>query len=121
MAVTASTNSPYFTENPGDPYKAWDSSLTFDYMHKQYVTFRWEYDYRHASVPYWSGRGGITPPGGNTGSPEDFVCNNGISSGETVLASATAFCTSPQQNSSVWFPDLRKNESFIDMSILVKF
>lgn len=120
-AITASTNSLYFTENPGDPFKAWDSSVTFDYMPKQYITFRWEYDYRHASVPYWSGRGGITPPGGNTGSPEDFVCNNGVSSGATVLASATAFCTSPQQNSSVWFPDLRKNEQFIDMSIMVKF
>ena len=120
-AITAATSSPYFTENPGDPYKAWDSSLTFDYMPKQYITFRWEYDYRHASVPYWSGRGGITPPGGNTGSPEDFVCNNGISSGATALVAATAFCTSPQQNSSVWFPDLRKNEQFIDLSILVKF
>lgn len=120
-AITAATSSPYFTENPGDPFKAWDSSVTFDYMPKQYITFRWEYDYRHASVPYWSGRGGITPPGGNNGSPEDFVCNNGVLSGATVLASATAFCTSPQQNSSVWFPDLRKNEQFIDMSIMVKF
>jgi hypothetical protein len=120
-AITAATSSPYFTENPGDPFKAWDSSLTFDYMPKQYITFRWEYDYRHASVPYWSGRGGITPPGGNTGSPEDFVCNNGVSSGATALAAATAFCTSPQQNSSIWFPDLRKNEQFIDLSIMVKF
>lgn len=120
-AITAATSSPYFTENPGDPFKAWDSSLTFDYMPKQYITFRWEYDYRHASVPYWSGRGGITPPGGNNGFPGDFVCNNGVSSGATALASAAAFCTSPQQNSSVWFPDLRKNESFIDMSIMVKF
>ena len=82
-AITASTNSPYFTENPGDPFKAWDSSVTFDYMPKQYITFRWEYDYRHANVPYWSGRGGITPPGGNTGAPTDYVCNNGVSSGET--------------------------------------
>ncbi len=120
-AITASTNSPYFTENPGDPFKAWDSSITFDYMPKQYITFRWEYDYRHANVPYWSGRGGITPPGGNTGSPTDYVCNNGVSSGEESLGPATTFCTSPQQNSSVWFPDLRRDESFIDMSILVKF
>jgi hypothetical protein len=67
-AITASTNSPYFTENPGNPFKAWDSSITFDYMPKQYITFRWEYDYRHANVPYWSGRGGITPPGGNNNS-----------------------------------------------------
>jgi hypothetical protein len=120
-AITAATNSPYFTENPGDPFKAWDSSITFDYMPKQYITFRWEYDYRHASVPYWSGRGGITPPGGNTGSPTDYVCNNGVSSGETALGPATTFCGSAPQNSSVWFPDLRRDESFIDMSILVKF
>jgi hypothetical protein len=120
-AITAATNSPYFTENPGDPFKAWDSSITFDYMPKQYITFRWEYDYRHANVPYWSGRGGITPPGGNTGSPTDFVCNNGVSSGATALGPATTFCSSAPQNSSVWFPDLRRDENFIDMSILVKF
>ena len=120
-AITASTNSPYFTENPGDPFKAWDSSVTFDYMPKQYITFRWEYDYRHASVPYWTGRGGITPPGGNTGAPTDYVCNNGVSSGQEALGPATTFCTSAPQNSSVWFPDLRRDESFIDMSILVKF
>jgi hypothetical protein len=120
-AITASTNSPYFTENPGDPFKAWDSSITFDYMPKQYITFRWEYDYRHASVPYWTGRGGITPPGGNTGTPTDYICNNGVSSGQESLGPATTFCTSAPQNSSVWFPDLRRDESFIDMSILVKF
>jgi hypothetical protein len=120
-AITAATNSPYFTENPGDPFKAWDTSITFDYMPKQYITFRWEYDYRHASVPYWSGRGGITPPGGNVGSATDYVCNNGVSSGERALGPATTFCTSAPQNSSVWFPDLRRDENFIDMSILVKF
>jgi hypothetical protein len=120
-AITAATNSPYFTENPGDPFKAWDSSITFDYMPKQYITFRWEYDYRHASVPYWTGRGGITPPGGNTNTPTDYICNNGVSSGSETLGPATAFCTSAPQNSSVWFPDLRRDENFIDMSILVKF
>ena len=118
-AITAATNSPYFTGNPGDPFKAWDSSFTFDYMPKQYITFRWEYDYRHASVPYWSGRGGITPPGGNNGSPQYFTCSSGASSGQTTLAGAEAACGGG--TSSVWFPDLRKNESFIDMAILVKF
>ncbi len=118
-AITASTNSPYFTENPGNPFKAWDSSATFDYMPKQYITFRWEYDYRHASVPYWTGRGGITPPGGNNGAPEDYACMSGNSSGQGTLAAAEAACGGGA--SSVWFPDLRKDESFIDMSILVKF
>jgi hypothetical protein len=118
-AITAATNSPYFTENPGNPFKAWDSSITFDYMPKQYITFRWEYDYRHASVPYWSGAGGITPPGGNNGSPQFYVCNNGNSSGQTTLGPAETACGGGI--SSVWFPDLRKDESFIDLSILVKF
>jgi hypothetical protein len=118
-AVSASTNSPYFTENPGNPFKAWDSSITFDYMPKQYITFRWEYDYRHASVPYWSGRGGITPPGGNNDFPQYYVCANGSSSMQTGLPAAETACGGGI--SSVWFPDLRKDESFIDMAILVKF
>ena len=118
-AITAATNSPYFTGNPGDPFKAWDSSITFDYMPKQYITFRWEYDYRHANVPYWTGRGGITPPGGNNGNPQFFTCSGGGTSGQTSLAAAETACGGGL--SSVWFPDLRKDESFIDMSILVKF
>jgi putative OmpL-like beta-barrel porin-2 len=120
-AVTAATNSPYFTENPGDPYKAWDSSFTFDYMPKQYITFRWEYDYRHANVPYWSGRGGITPPGGNNGFPQFFACSNGSSSGQTALGPAEQACGTPGSTSGVFFPDLRRDEHFIDMSIMVKF
>ncbi len=118
-AITASTNSPYFTENPGNPFKAWDSSYTFDYMPSQYITFRWEYDYRHANVPYWTGRGGITPPGGNNGSPEDYACISGASSGQMTLAAAEVACGGGI--SSVWFPDLRKDQSFIDLDILVKF
>ncbi len=118
-AVSAATNSPYFTGNPGDPFKAWDSSITFDYMPKQYITFRAEYDYRHANVPYWTGRGGITPPGGNTGTPQYYVCSGGGSSGQTSLSAAETACGGGI--SSVWFPDLRKNESFIDLAIMVKF
>jgi hypothetical protein len=118
-AISAATNSPYFTGNPGDHFKAWDSSITFDYMPKQYITFRWEYDYRHASVPYWTGRGGITPPGGNNGSPQFYTCSSGASSGQSSLGSAETACGGGI--SSVWFPDLRKDESFIDMAIMVKF
>jgi hypothetical protein len=91
----AVSGSPYFTYNPGDPYKAWDTSVTFDYMPKQYITFLWEYGYRHASVPYFSGRGGITPPGGNTGTPAVPVAG--------------------------WTPDLRRDEPSLRMAIMVKF
>ena len=62
--ATAASGTPYFTQNPGDPYKAWDVSATFDYMPRQYITFRWEYNHRAANVPYFSGIGGVTPPEG---------------------------------------------------------
>jgi hypothetical protein len=111
-AISAATNSPYFTENPGDPFKAWDRSITFDWMPKEYITFRWEVTHRHANVPYWSGAGGITPPGGNNGFPSEYACMNGSPS-LTVAGCAG--------NGGVWYPDLRKNETLIDMDILVKF
>ena len=93
--ATATSGTNYFTENPGDPYKAWDASATFDYMPSQYITFRWEFDHRASNVPYFSGSGGITPPGGNTGAP-----------GSTVPG---------------WSPDLMKDENRFDLAILVKF
>jgi len=124
-ASSAAINAPYFTGNPGDPFKAWDSSITFDYMPKQWITFRWEADYRHASVPYWTGAGGVTPPGSggvpytNNGFPQFFACNNGNSSMQESLSGAQTSCGS--QGSSVWFPDLRKDEMLVDFDIMVKF
>jgi hypothetical protein len=124
-APSAAINAPYFTGNPGDPFKAWDTSITFDYMPRQWLTFRWEYDYRHASVPYWTGRGGITPPGSgglpytNNGSPQFFACNDGNTSGALTLSAAQTACGA--QGSTVWFPDLRKDQSTLNLDILVKF
>jgi hypothetical protein len=124
-ASSAAINAPYFTGNPSDPFKAWDSSFTFDYMPRQWITFRWEYDYRHASVPYWTGAGGVTPPGSggvpytNNGYPQFFACNDGNSSMQLTLSGAQTACAS--QGSSVWFPDLRKDEQLIDLDVMVKF
>ena len=124
-APSAAINAPYFTGNPGDPFKAWDVSVTYDYMPRQWLTFRWEYDYRHASVPYWSGRGGVTPPGSggvpytNNGYPQFFACNDGNSSMSMTLSGAQTACAA--QSSTVWFPDLRKDQSTINLDILVKF
>lgn len=106
--ATAITGTPYFTENPGDPYKAWDVSGTFDWMPSQYITFRWEYNHRAANVPYFSGPGGVTPPGGNNGAPGSFVCLTGIS-----------ICNGSPTNT--WLPDLRKSENRATFAILVKF
>jgi hypothetical protein len=106
--ATAASGTPYFTENPGDPYKAWDISGTFDWMPSQYITFRWEYNHRAANVPYFSGPGGVTPPGGNQGTAGSLVCLN-------------AFATCDGTPATTWFPDLRKTENRGTMAILVKF
>jgi hypothetical protein len=129
-APSAAINAPYFTGNPGDRFKAWDMSLTYDYMPRQWITFRWEYDYRHANVPYWTGRGGITPPGPggvpytNNGYPEYFACMNGNSSMQETLSAAenpTVAGSCANQGSTVWFPDLRRDQSMVDIDIMVKF
>ena len=122
--ASATTGTPYFTENPGDPYTAWDGTGTFDYMPSQYITFRSELGYRHASVPYWTGRGGITPPGGNNGSPADYACASGASSGVGFsggLAAAEAACGTPGSTSGVWFPDLRRGQATATVAIMVRF
>lgn len=93
--ATAVTGTPYFTKNPGDPFKAWDATGTVDWMPSQYITFRWEYNHRAANVPYFSGPGGITPAGGNRGNPAAIVPG--------------------------FTPDLRKRENRLNMAILVKF
>ncbi len=133
-ASTAAISAPYFTGNPGDPFKAWDFSVTYDYMPKQWITFRWEADYRHANVPYWSGKGGVTPPGPtgvpytNNGSPEYYACTNGNTSGlpwaanGVNLPAAELACGGPVgSTSAIWFPDLRRDEMLLDFDIMVKF
>lgn len=71
--ATAASGTPYFTANPGDPYTAWDLQLTGDYLPDPHVTFRLEFNHRAASVPYFTGRGGVTPTGGNQGAPGSAV------------------------------------------------
>jgi len=93
--ATAFSGTPYFSESPGDQFHAWDGSVTLDYMPDQFVTFRGEWDHRVASVPYFAGAGGVTPPGGNTGPPGSFVPG--------------------------FTPDLRQTETRMNFALLVKF
>ncbi|WP_306598635.1 outer membrane beta-barrel protein [Geothrix sp. 21YS21S-2] len=93
--ATAASGTPYFTQNPGDPFHAWDGSVTYDYMPSPFITLRAEFNRRGASVPYFTGPGGLTPPGGNQG----------------PLGSAV----------EGWSPDLRKTESRITLALMVKF
>ena len=73
----AASGTPYFTENPGQKAQMWDSTVTLQYMPKQYITWWMEAGYRHADIPYFAGRGGITPPGGNNGDPQYYTCKSG--------------------------------------------
>jgi hypothetical protein len=58
------------------------------------VTFRFEGNHRAANVPYFSGEGGVTPPGGNVGPAGSLVAG--------------------------WAPDLRKSENRVTIALLVK-
>ncbi|HEX9011478.1 MAG TPA: outer membrane beta-barrel protein [Holophagaceae bacterium] len=93
--ATAASGTPYFTANPGDPYHAWDWSATYDYLPNPWLTWRAEFNRRGANVPYFAGPGGVTPPGGNQGTPGSAVAG--------------------------WAPDLRKTESRMTLALLVKF
>jgi hypothetical protein len=115
--ATAATGTPYFTENPGQLIYQWDTTLNFQYMPKQWLTWWTEFGYRHSSVPYFAGQGGVTPPGGNNGSPQNYTCNNGASAGTNDLGQATSACG----NSGVWQPDLRVRQTVLSFGVLVKF
>jgi Putative beta-barrel porin-2, OmpL-like. bbp2 len=145
--ATAVSGSPYFVASPGSIYKAWDSTVTFDWMPSQFVTFRFETGYRYANVPYWTGRGGITPPGGNVapvanngsvGTGASYICTNGSTSavsdftpsgngftvdnlGGAVSASCSAQYSSPSSTWTAWQPDLRKSQLVNTIAIMVKF
>ena len=140
--ATAVSGSPYFPEAPGLKYKAWDGTVTFDYMPSQFITFRAETGYRYANVPYFSGRHGITPPGGDVaplsyngtiGSSASYICTNGATSVVSSFANYSGYglpvdnaggavtnsCTSIGM--SLWQPDLRKSQWAETLSIMVKF
>jgi hypothetical protein len=119
----AITGSPYFTQNPGDPFKAWDTSLTFDWMPRQYITFRSEYGYRHANVPYFSGRGGITP-GDNTFTSVVPNPNAGSIVPGTLFVPGPALSATPGFTcvaGSGFCPDLRNDEAALRFAVMVKF
>ena len=106
--ATAQSGSPYFTQQPGQKLFQWDTQLNLQYMPKDWITWWTEATFRHSSVPYWSGSGGVTPPGGNTGTPASCVGGG--------ADSTTGNCSTGD-----WFPDLRTREVIFGAGVLVKF
>jgi len=125
--ATAASGTPYFTENAGDRSQMHDGTITFDYMPSQFITFTIEEGYRYSDVPYWSGRGGITPPGGNNGSPAQYACIGGGASGWgygtplTTVNSACGGTSNPGDTSAIWWPDLRTNQTNTTIAVKVRF
>jgi TolA-binding protein len=133
--ATATTGTPYFTANAGDRAQMHDGTITFDYMPRQFITFRLEEGYRYSDVPYWSGRGGITPPasaGGppiNNGQPTQYACANGAPSGfgygsltqAELACGAGSIAGTPAGTSAIWWPDLRTNQTVTTFAIMVRF
>ena len=74
-------------------------------MPNDWITWWTEATYRHSDVPYWSGAGGITPPG----------TQNGIQFGTQPGATAN------NTNGTVWYPDLRSREVIWGAGLMVKF
>lgn len=81
-----------FSANPGDQFQGWDCSSNLDFMPNQSITFRVEFVYRNASVPYFAGPGGVT--------------------------SQTGYATTVLDPN--WRPDLVKSESRIIVAILFR-
>jgi hypothetical protein len=136
--ATAITGTPYYTENPGDRAQMHDGTITFDYMPSQFITFRAETGYRYSDTPYWTGHGGITPPGGNNGSPAQYACASGAASGQTYgtagQTAAESYCQTnglangnsgtpgtPAALGALWWPDLRTNQTVSTIAIMVRF
>ncbi|MBX7101216.1 MAG: porin [Myxococcaceae bacterium] len=92
--ATALSGTPYFTYNAGDPYQAWDLQLSADYSPVPFATFRVEFNHRAASVPYFTGPNGVTPPGGNQGVPGSMVDG--------------------------WSPDLVKSEDRLTAALMIR-
>jgi len=139
--ATATSGTPYFTENAGDAAQAHDMTFTYDYMPSQFITFRLEEAYRYSGVPYWTGHGGVTPPGGNNGNPADYQCAAGGDSGvgyvPTALGATQGYTTGQAQaiascigqglnnggsgTTALWWPDLRTNQTTTLGAIMVRF
>jgi hypothetical protein len=114
----AFTGSPYFPEAPGLKAHMWDATINYQYMPKQYITWWGEVGYRHSDIPYFAGRGGVTPPAGNTGSPGSIVCNDGSNANTADFGAAAGICAPV---GGIWYPDLRRSETKVSVGVMVKF
>jgi Putative beta-barrel porin-2, OmpL-like. bbp2 len=119
--ANATSGSPYFPEAPGLPFRGYDYQVAFEYMPSQWVTWHVEFTQRGSNVPLFAGPGGMTPPGGNNGAPQNYACSNGANSGYGYgsLNLAQSACAAGG-NGGIWEPDLVKQERRWIFALMVK-
>ena len=106
VSATLPDGSPAFTANVGDQFQAWDMQLTGDWMPNPFITFRVEFNHRAASIPYFTGAGGITP------------CVNGICANNGAPGSWPAAGTPGLNNAA---PDLSYTENRLTLAMMMRF
>ncbi|MGZ3440746.1 MAG: outer membrane beta-barrel protein [Polyangia bacterium] len=92
-----------FDASPGTPFDAWDLSTTLDWMPTEQLTVRFEFVHREASIPYFSGPGGVTGP--------DGYKSGGLSNPDGLI-----YTNVPQG----WTPDQSKQESRIIGAVMLR-
>lgn len=88
--VTPNDYTDAFSANPYKPIEIFQATATFDIMPNDHFTFRIEYGYRSANIPYFAGHEGTTAP-------------SGWASGPATI--------------NTWRPDLHKTENRLTVAV----
>jgi hypothetical protein len=119
--ANATSGTPYFPEAPGLPFRGYDYQVAFEYMPSQWVTWHVEFTQRGSNIPLFVGPGGVTPPGGNNGAPQNYACSNGANSGFGYGSQGQAYSACEAAgNGGLWFPDMVKQERRWIFALMVK-
>ena len=103
VLVPTGVAASFFDTSSGTKFDGWDFSSALSYYPSEYITFRLETSYHRASVPYYSGRGGVTGPDG-------YKCG-GLYNPDGL--STTCIPTA-------WTPDLVKAEEKLILAVLFR-
>jgi hypothetical protein len=129
--ATAITGTPYYTENAGDRAQMHDGTITFDYMPSQFITFRLEK--ATATPTRLTGpavaasrlRAATTARPRSTPAPAARLRVTAMApwafNAEARLRRRKSDAGTAAGLNSIWWPDLRTNQTVITGAIMVRF
>jgi hypothetical protein len=103
VLVPAGVAAATFDTANGTRFDGWDLSTNLSYYPTDYITFRLESSFHHASVPYYTGHGGVTGPDG-------YKCG-GLNNPDGQIATCIP---------TGWTPDLVNNEEKFILAVLFR-